>query len=106
MLSRRLTRPCRPVESRPACAPPTLYWQRCGEDGCAIDTAAYEFAPAAPVTSDPGCRPGLCGKTRTSTTIAARIAPEAKGRLNARPPWLVGLSRKSPTVAPRGRVNM
>ena len=31
---------------------------------------------------------------------------EASGRLKARPPWLTGLSRKSPTVAPSGRVRM
>ena len=31
---------------------------------------------------------------------------EASGRLKARPPWPTGLSRKSPTVAPSGRVRM
>ena len=36
---------------------------------------------------------------------AAMIA-EAIGRLNARPPSLTGLSRKSPTEAPSGRVRM
>ena len=36
---------------------------------------------------------------------AAMIA-EAMGRLNAKPPSLTGLSRKSPTVAPSGRVRM
>ena len=34
------------------------------------------------------------------------MTAEARGRLNARPPWLRGLSRKSPTVAPSGRVRM
>ena len=36
---------------------------------------------------------------------AAMIA-EAIGRLNASPPSLTGLSRKSPTEAPSGRVRM
>src|ERR1700741_5119796 len=57
-------------------------------------------------TSDPGWWPGRCGKTIISRTIAARIAAVAKGRLKARPPWFIGLSRKSPTVAPNGRVRM
>src|SRR3954463_7314489 len=52
------------------------------------------------------CRPGRCGRIATSKTIAARMTTEAKGRLRASPPWLTGLSRKSPTVAPRGRVRM
>ena len=34
------------------------------------------------------------------------MTAEASGRLSARPPWLTGLSRKSPTVAPSGRVRM
>ena len=37
--------------------------------------------------------------------MAARTA-EAIGRLKARPPWSSGLSRKSPKVAPSGRVRM
>ena len=36
----------------------------------------------------------------------AAITAEAIGRLKARPPSLNGLSRKSPTVAPSGRVRM
>jgi hypothetical protein len=31
---------------------------------------------------------------------------EAMGRLKLSPPWLTGLSRKSPTVAPSGRVRI
>ena len=34
------------------------------------------------------------------------ITAEASGRLKASPPSLTGLSRKSPTVAPSGRVRM
>jgi hypothetical protein len=34
------------------------------------------------------------------------MTAEAMGRLNAIPPSLMGLSRKSPTVAPSGRVKM
>ncbi len=36
----------------------------------------------------------------------AAITAEAIGRLNASPPSLTGLSRKSPTVAPSGRDRM
>jgi hypothetical protein len=34
------------------------------------------------------------------------MTTEAMGRLSASPPWSSGLSRKSPTVAPRGRVRI
>jgi hypothetical protein len=34
------------------------------------------------------------------------MTTEASGRLKASPPSLTGLSRKSPMVAPRGRVRM
>src|SRR5512135_1586062 len=55
---------------------------------------------------DPGCVPGLCGMSRMHATMkAARIA-EASGRLKSSPPSSCGLSRKSPTVAPSGRVRM
>ena len=43
--------------------------------------------------------------TNISTTIAAAITRDASGRLSAMPPWSTGLSRKSPTVAPSGRVS-
>jgi hypothetical protein len=39
-------------------------------------------------------------------TMNAAMTEEAMGRLSARPPWSTGLSRKSPTVAPSGRVKM
>src|SRR5262249_42905994 len=54
----------------------------------------------------PGCRPGRCGRSRRQMRMKAAITAEASGRLNAKPPWLTGLSRKSPTVAPSGRVRM
>ena len=38
--------------------------------------------------------------------MKAAITAEAKGRLSASPPSRCGLSRKSPTVAPSGRVRM
>jgi hypothetical protein len=38
--------------------------------------------------------------------INAAMTAEASGRLKASPPWLTGLSRKSPTVAPSGRVKI
>ena len=40
------------------------------------------------------------------TTMKTPIAAEAIGRLKAKPPSLAGLSRKSPRVAPSGRVRM
>ena len=53
-----------------------------------------------------GCDPALCGKMSTHPTMKAARTADAIGRLSARPPWLTGLSRKSPTVAPSGRVRM
>ena len=38
--------------------------------------------------------------------MKAAMTAEASGRLRSRPPSLTGLSRKSPTVAPSGRVRM
>ena len=38
--------------------------------------------------------------------MIAAITAEAIGRLKASPPWSKGLSRKSPKVAPSGRVRM
>ena len=38
--------------------------------------------------------------------MIAAITAEASGRLRARPPSATGLSMKSPTVAPNGRVSM
>jgi hypothetical protein len=58
------------------------------------------------IPGGPGCTPARCGRMRRHPSIkAARIA-DASGRLKARPPWSLGLSRKSPTVAPSGRVRM
>ena len=39
-------------------------------------------------------------------TMNTAITTDAMGRLSAMPPWFNGLSRKSPTVAPSGRVRM
>lgn len=41
-----------------------------------------------------------------NTTMTAPITAVARGRLQARPPSSTGLSSKSPTVAPSGRVRM
>lgn len=41
-----------------------------------------------------------------SATMKAAITAEASGRLRFNPPSATGLSRKSPTVAPSGRVRM
>ena len=72
-----------------------------------MDAAIYSEGHCTCVaTLDPGCRPGLCGSTKISKTITAKITPDARERLRSRPPALIGLSRKSPTVAPSGRVNM
>jgi hypothetical protein len=43
---------------------------------------------------------------QTQRMMAAPITAVAIGRLNARPPSVTGLSRKSPSVAPKGRVKM
>ncbi len=53
-----------------------------------------------------GARAAFCGSSRRQVTMKAPIAAEASGRLNATPPSLTGLSRKSPTVAPSGRDRM
>src|SRR6185503_12126514 len=76
---------------------------------CGIETAAREsgrfyFGQAA--STAPGCRPARCGSSATQPTMNTARISEARGRLSARPPWLTGLSRKSPTVAPSGRVRM
>src|SRR6185437_5644663 len=54
----------------------------------------------------PGCEPARCGRTSRQPRIKTAIRAEASGRLRSRPPSLTGLSRKSPTVAPSGRVRM
>ena len=50
--------------------------------------------------------PARCGSTSRHARMNAVMTPEASGRLSASPPRLTGLSRKSPTVAPSGRVRM
>src|SRR5215831_3666030 len=52
------------------------------------------------------CRPARCGKTRTSAMITTLSTSDASGRLTSSPPLPIGLSRKSPRVAPSGRVRM
>ena len=47
-----------------------------------------------------------CGKMSTHPVMKAAMTADAIGRLNARPPSFTGLSRKSPTVAPSGRLRM
>src|SRR5207244_3521109 len=54
----------------------------------------------------PGCRPARWGRMRIKPTMTTARTAEASGRLHSRPPLSSGLSRKSPTVAPRGRVRM
>jgi hypothetical protein len=43
---------------------------------------------------------------RRHAIMNAAIAADAMGRLKFKPPLLTGLSRKSPTVAPSGRVKI
>jgi len=50
--------------------------------------------------------PARCGTSRMSITIAMMRTADASGRLNSSPPFVTGLSRKSPTVARSGRVRM
>ena len=38
--------------------------------------------------------------------MKAAMTSDARGRLRLSPPFLMGLSSKSPTVAPSGRVRM
>ena len=54
----------------------------------------------------PGWLPGRCGRSQISSRMTTASTAEAIGRLNSRPPLSSGLSRKSPTVAPSGRVRM
>ena len=54
----------------------------------------------------PGWLPARCGMTTMQAMMKTAITAEASGRLSASPPLLTGLSRKSPTVAPSGRVRM
>src|ERR1700679_2986053 len=72
-----------------------------------VPTAAADPAAA---DADPGyrarCEPARCGRTSRQPRIKTAMTAEASGRLQARPPSLTGLSRKSPTVAPSGRVRM
>ena len=44
--------------------------------------------------------------SKISTTITATRIAVAVVRLNANPPWSIGLSNRSPSVAPSGRVRM
>src|SRR5713226_2617309 len=50
--------------------------------------------------------PARCEKSMMQAIIKASKAAEAEYLLNAKPPALSGLSRKSPTTAPRGRVRI
>jgi hypothetical protein len=50
--------------------------------------------------------PALWGSSRRHPTIKIPMTAEAIGRLEAIPPSLMGLSRKSPIVAPSGRVRI
>src|ERR1700731_1023357 len=58
------------------------------------------------IPGSPGCEPARCGRTRRQPNMKIARTAEASGRLSARPPWSLGLSRKSPTVAPNGRVKI
>ena len=52
------------------------------------------------------CEPARCGNSRINATIRTASTADAIARLRLRPPLATGLSRKSPTVAPSGRVRM
>jgi hypothetical protein len=51
-------------------------------------------------------RAACCGKTRMQPAMNAMSVAEAAYRLRARPPEACGLSKKSPTTGPKGRVKM
>ena len=72
-----------------------------------------EHFPTYKVTFMPNGRAPMTGErfrcldqAATLEAIAASKATEASGRLKSSPPLPWGLSRKSPTVAPKGRVRM
>jgi hypothetical protein len=46
------------------------------------------------------------GSTNKQIRMNPAITADARGRLSASPPLFKGLSRKSPTVAPNGRVKL
>ncbi len=64
-------------------------------------SACYDLAMA-----DSGCRPARCGTRTKAAIMKAAMTADAIGRLTLSPPLLMGLSSKSPTVAPSGRVRM
>src|SRR5207253_6222035 len=68
------------------------------------DQSTAQFHAASSVF--PGCLPGRCRKIMIRATITTARTADAMGRLIASPPLSTGLSRKSPTVAPSGRVRM
>jgi hypothetical protein len=70
-------------------------WQPCTSYSLPVLTDAPKFKLAA-----------LALMALDADRPAAAITADASGRLIARPPWFIGLSRKSPTVAPNGRVRM
>jgi len=49
---------------------------------------------------------GLCSNANMKNMIKSKSVDVAEYRLNANPPSLNGLSKKSPTTAPKGRVSM
>src|SRR5437762_3209590 len=63
--------------------------------------SAHPYGGSAAAT---GCVPGRCGMSRISATMTAAITADASGRQSASPPCTTALSKKSPTVAPSGRV--
>jgi hypothetical protein len=52
-----------------------------------------------------GCSPERLGTSTINRIMTAASEADAVYRLSASPPWSSGLSRKSPTVAPSGRVS-
>ena len=66
--------------------------------------AGLQVIPPSPIAPDADRPSGV--EPAMQTTMKTPIAAEAMGRLKARPPSLAGLSRKSPRVAPSGRVRM
>ena len=80
---------------------PSIDGQRRSGEGAAL---AHEASSSRVPPAWPGCCPGRCGMMSMQATMNAAITTEARSRLKASPPAWTGLSRRSPTVAPNGRV--
>src|SRR6516165_10934665 len=66
----------------------------------------YHLPSRGGVWTRPGWLPARCGMSSMQARMNTAMIAEARGRLTLRPPSAIGLSKKSPKVAPSGRVRM